>query len=85
MVKFPFKIAYAHQHQLMATWITVQEQSLFIQSYHITVTLDIPFLVLTLQGFVRATENGQELLPSVIKVCVLIQDQMCDNKAMIIG
>ena len=52
----------------MATQMTVQEQSLLIPSCHITVTLDIQFLVLTLQGFVRVMENGQELLPSVRKV-----------------
>ena len=48
--------------------MTVQEQSLLIPSYHITVTLGMQFLLLTLQGFVRVVENGRELLPSVRKV-----------------
>ena len=52
----------------MGIQMTAQEQSLFIPSYHITVTLDIQFLVLTLPGYVRVVENGQELLPSVRKV-----------------
>ena len=53
----------------MATQMTVQEQSLLIPSYHITVTLDIQFLVLALLGLVRVMANGQELSPSVRKVC----------------
>ena len=52
----------------MATQMTVQEQSLLISSYHITVTLDIQFLVQILQGFVRVMENGLGLHPSVRKV-----------------
>ena len=61
--------------------MTVQEQSLLIPSYHITATLDIPFSVLTLLGFVRVMENGQELLPSVRKV--LFTYAMCSMHGII--
>ena len=60
----------------MATQMTVQEQSLLIPSYHITVKQDIQFLALTLLGFARGMENGQELLQSVRKVCAVL-DNAC--------
>ena len=54
--------------------MTVQEQSLLIPSYHITVTLDIQFSTLTLLGFARVMDNGQELLQSVRKVCSVLDN-----------
>ena len=63
-----FKVAFVHHHRLMATQMTVLEQSQLISSCHITVTLDIQFLVQILQGFVRVMENGLGLHPSVRKV-----------------
>ena len=65
--------------------MTVQEQSPLIPSYHITVTKDIQYLMLTVLEFVRVMENGQELLPSVEKVCVPTKDKICDINAFIIG
>ena len=55
----------------MAIQMTVLEQSLLIPSYHITVKQDFQFLALTLLGFARGMENGQELLQSVRKVCAV--------------